>query len=111
MIWNERLAQFLFYILRNRRELLMNFRFIGETSCGFKKGHVYDIEIVSRDAINSAFPIRKYEYMVFTHSGLRCPYGSLEAVFRNWEPCTNELKKKNVHFLADVRNVKGGRYV
>lgn len=28
----------------------MNFRFIGETSCGFKKYHVYDIEIVSRDA-------------------------------------------------------------
>lgn len=40
----------------------MNFRFIGETSCGFKKGHVYDIEIVSREAkfLQKSFDLSKY---------------------------------------------------
>lgn len=56
-------------------------RFIGETSCGFVKGAVYDL-VISTDTKN---------YFVWVKdkngSGV-CPYSSIRALAENWEiPC------------------------
>lgn len=60
-------------------------KFIGQTSCGFTSGIVYELTL---------FTDEKWLWVVNKQGRGACPYTSLEALARNWEIPVKKLSKK-----------------
>lgn len=51
-------------------------RFIGNTSCGFVSGQVYDLRLFTKNG---------FLWAADAHSRAKCPYISIHALSLNWE--------------------------
>lgn len=56
-------------------------KFIGETSCGFVSGFVYELEIYTDS---------RWVWVRDKHSAAQCPYSSMKTLAENWEIPTKE---------------------
>ena len=56
-------------------------RFIGETSCGFVSGFVYELQIYTDS---------RWVWVRDRNSAAKCPYSSIKTLAENWEIPTKE---------------------